>query len=690
MLKKIKLDRAEKWAAIISALGLFAFLFLIYDDSIVDRFFPTEEADQSQPVVGYVTLVENDIRYKNSASLQWTKSTVNQEIRQGDSIFNGSNSTSEIKLNKGDSISLGENTLLQFNEVDGVSMPVLSGGNFNLKVNGNLKVTINGEMAEFTGQNSKIQVVVKKHQKPKILLLNGDAKVRTNFMAPQQLKINDVVKVDVPEVVEQEYVFKPVELPPPPHEFNPHSLGSYTYYLKLYDLYKKNSEYSFRRLENVSLNFVPIAIELSWTPQGQQKKYSVQIAKDPDFSAITAEQTTSDARLTTKKMSLGKNYWRVSSNQMTWSKPLEVEVQSNFIQIKPPALQLLDPQPKLIGGNALIGLQLQTQHYFKGFLLEISLNREFPTAQTTVHWVSKRQLTWRLNSTEKTYFRVRGITDELEITDYSNVQSAAPIIPIVIAKKAPIQPRVKIDEQKVAELKEISEKVEKKIERIPATTEESTIASHLDVPNTFNDGFTQSRIALLGAASTMFSATQIGQNSQAPITLLGGVQVMHWFSQSGLDFILKTKVAGLNAAAAPGSPFITDIKYKYRWFGSFNPFSSRKKMQGYLSAGYEVYKNSGATSFAQSYSLYKAGFGLDFPFFKTMDTGGEVLYGTNGSSKKIEISGYMGYYLKKSMSVGAGYRINTFEAGTTKDSPNAILPYREAYGEGYSTFRWNY
>ena len=74
-----------------------------------------------------------------------------------------------------------------------------------------------------------------------------------------------------------------------------------------------------------------------------------------------------------------------------------------------------------------------------------------------------------------------------------------------------------------------------------------------------------------------------------------------------------------------------------------------------------------------------------------MTTGGDFYHGkSTAGGQKTEISGYLGYYLKKNISLDAGYRVNFFEAGTGKESPTGLVPYREAYGEAYSGFLWNY
>ena len=745
MFQKIQLDNKEKLTAGIACLLLFVFLFLIYDDSIIDKLFPSDDPDANQPIVAQIIDLENDIRYKGSSSLQWKKSSVHQEIRLGDSVFNGANSKSVIELKKGGSVSMGENSLLSFNEIDGIAMPSLSGGNFDLKIDGNLKVTINGELTEFSGTNSQIQVVIKKNEKPEIVLVSGEAKVRTNSINTQSLKKNSKLTMAVPKVIDVkptrlpsqaqpvqpvqpiQQVMNPIETPVAP-QIDLQKTAPAIYFWKLYDLYVKDSGYQFRRLENPAVDLLPILIDLNWTSNPAQNQYVVQVAKDQDFKTLISETTTSDSRLTTSKLALGKNYWRVSSNKVTWSSPSDITIQSGFVKQSPPALRLSDSRPILVGGKATVDFQFLNDSYFKGYILERSTSPAFPSTNTAAYWIGQNQITWTITSPEKTYFRVRGVTDKSELTEFSSVRELQPNFPIILAKKAPRKPVVKIQDEKIEKLKQDSENLKAQVERKPAQEEvapavtpepevlpepepkveqivlttnpdeqrpepaNNTSTTKIVVdPNVYNDSFRKSRVGLTGGLFTMFSASQISQSTQAPIALMGGVRALHWFDHSGLDLLVRTKMVGLNPPAREASPFVADLKYKYRVSLAANPFSSTKLMQAHLIVGYESYKNSGTTSFASSYNLYKAGFGLDFPLLKRLDTGGEVLYGTNSNaSKKTEISGYIGYYIKNNFSLDAGYRVNMFEAGSRLDSPTDAIPYREAYGEGYSSFRWHY
>ncbi len=83
--------------------------------------------------------------------------------------------------------------------------------------------------------------------------------------------------------------------------------------------------------------------------------------------------------------------------------------------------------------------------------------------------------------------------------------------------------------------------------------------------------------------------------------------------------------------------------------------------------------------------------GVHFPVFRRWDTGGEILYGIGTDrSKKYEISGFLGYYLSMNATIGLGYRLYLFDAGSLLTSSSFGVPYREGGLEGSSYFRWSY
>ncbi len=205
--------------------------------------------------------------------------------------------------------------------------------------------------------------------------------------------------------------------------------------------------------------------------------------------------------------------------------------------------------------------------------------------------------------------------------------------------------------------------------------------------------YDSSKFALEGATFVMYSREQMNEGKGVPVAFLGGISWLGWNKSNGLEAIFKTKV--MDVIPAPGAsvqPIDLEGRYLHRWTLPFDPFSSLGKSQIAAIAGYEVYRNPTSGVFSPGYNLFKIGFGLEFPFSHTWDTGGEVLYGYGlDQSTKYEISGHLNYYIVKDWTMGVGYRIHLFQAGSTASAPADFgIPYREGYGEGYSELSWRY
>ncbi len=200
-----------------------------------------------------------------------------------------------------------------------------------------------------------------------------------------------------------------------------------------------------------------------------------------------------------------------------------------------------------------------------------------------------------------------------------------------------------------------------------------------------------SMVLFEGSGMSMFSQEQISQEKANPIAGLFGLRWQVWNGAHGFEGAAKTKVSNIESTAESDvSPLVLEARYRHRWDMAFNPFSKLKKSDFILIAGLESYKNAGQKLFSPGYDLFKLGFGLDFPILSQFKTGGEVLYGVGlDSSKKYEVNGNLIYSFNRAWSLGLGYRVHLFEAGSAAVSP-LRLPYKEGYGEGYSVLRWHY
>lgn len=224
--------------------------------------------------------------------------------------------------------------------------------------------------------------------------------------------------------------------------------------------------------------------------------------------------------------------------------------------------------------------------------------------------------------------------------------------------------------------------------RKPAAVE-TTVYSEMKIEDNSktNAALSSSKFQFEGALFTMFGQEQ---NASPRVFALTG-RVLNWWDANGFEGLVKSKVANASGSGDDiPSPFQIEARYHRRWNLPFNLLSASGGTQFSLIGGYEVYRNS-APGYSPGYDLFKAGFSVDFPVLQRWDTGGEVLYGYGSDkSTKYEIAGHINYYPKMNWSMGVGYRMHLFEAGSDKSAPPPGVPYREGYGEAYSALKWHY
>lgn len=219
----------------------------------------------------------------------------------------------------------------------------------------------------------------------------------------------------------------------------------------------------------------------------------------------------------------------------------------------------------------------------------------------------------------------------------------------------------------------------------------TTTAHSTSVPRYLNRKFNSSRFSIEGAIFSTFSLDQLDQGQQYPTPATLGVRTLTWFGSKGVEGSFKSKTIDLfGTAKGASSPLQAEARIHHRWQLPFNPFISLNQSQVSIIAGYEYYRNYGNGLFSPRYELLKTGFSLAFPLLTRFDTGGEVLYGYGfDASQKYEVAGFINYYYKRNWSLGVGYRVHLFQAGSAGVTPLG-LPYREGFGEGNSVLQWHY
>ena len=208
-------------------------------------------------------------------------------------------------------------------------------------------------------------------------------------------------------------------------------------------------------------------------------------------------------------------------------------------------------------------------------------------------------------------------------------------------------------------------------------------------PGYLNERYRDSSVSLEGFLWTLQGTQQALNAEPAPVATGLGVRGLHWWDHSGVEGILKTQVFGVNGAAQQTSLKDFEGRYHYRFLTPF-PFHYYRELQVSLFGGYEMYRNSGEL-FSKQYDLMTFGTSLEFPVAIHWSMGGEFVYGYGfDSSWKYEVTGHFKYYISKSWSMGFGYLLHLFQAGAPGAAPYRILPYREAFTEGFSTIDYHF
>lgn len=645
---------------------------VLSSDRLLSLLFGRSTQSSSTAVIGEISLTENDTRHRSHDSYSWRKANAREHIRIGDSVFTGENSQSQVRLASGAVVDLDQNSLVKFSRIDNIEVPNLSLGNFRVAVNGTVKIAVAGRITEIAGKGSVVQVTVDQ-QKPELRVLKGEAQITTQE-ASTKLEVEETMTLDEPEVREAP-IAREIKIIPQPI---PETL---VYINTLDDLYEYESSTKIVKREQ-RRTLVDLPVKVSWATEGTTTQVFGQLSESPLFLNIPdsfiarGEESSGSFR----RVFLGKNIYRLSADGKIWTDPKEFEVIASFLN--KPAPRILPDRQRvyLTQDSASISGRIETE--FPHVVLEISTSPFFSGTETQT--LFSRDKTFRLKTTEAKplFLRARGVAHNFQIT------SASEFIRINVEEEPlPVSPStVPLSQEDQDGALESNSKVERQPASTPALHDKISSESLFR-----NNGYSSSKLSFVTSAFTMYSKEQIQSGQKNPTSVMAGVKWMSWLRSHGLEMSFLTKVADIQSTSNTNTnPLQIEARYHYRWTLPFNPFSKLNQSQVSIIGGYEYYQNSKSQFFSPGYQLFKGGLNLTFPLLYRWDTGGEFLYGQGlESSQKYEISGHLNYYWNSAWSLGLGYRMHLFKAGSSGASPLG-LPYREGFGEGYSVIRWHY
>lgn len=630
-------SRTERVAIGLSVIGLIMVVLFIFNDALFNRLFGTRESeDLSKPVMGYVSYKLNDTRHKKSNSHIWVGAKEEQRIRLGDSVFTGEESRSQVILKDGNEINLDQNTLVTFNQVS--NLVDLSLGNFRLKVDGKLTLSVQGRVTTIEANNSDIQFIVSEEKPPQVRLLKGSAKLQSLGQKAFNLtpaKVEDAFLTDSERSLASASTVEPPRPVPGPTPA--------TRYLKLYDVYERVSPFKLARRSGVSpeteipsleadvslktpahtvkIGLLGDLLPLTVTESEHMDGYVIETSQDPGFPAEkTNVHWTHLKKPSLNLTSSGSFYYRIrgvnSKTEITKpSEPVQIMIERESDPRKLAPLVIRPPKP-------------------------VSVRKQTP----------RKIVTRKAPSPEGT------------------------------TKPAPPQPR--------KELVQNEPPVPLSPLREPSAAASSSLKIDL-APQSTNDSYTSSRFDIESGMFTVFSPDESTVGRTHPFAYMLGARSKHWFGKSGIEAIARVKAGGINETASGINPLQLEGRYHYA-LGSSLGLLGLGRTKTSLLTGIEVYRNIGNGYFAQQYDLAKLGFSIDFPMGLSWDAGGDLITGIGAdSTRKYEALGRLNYYVRRRYSIGLGYRLHILEAGSNKTAP-VKSPYTETYGEGFLILRWHY
>lgn len=717
-------------------LGVICSLLLTpyFDDSL--EFYNSNSSNE--PVIGKITHKTNTVQVKNYQQMIWQNAKKNQDIRTGDSVFSGEKSLTQIQINNSNKIVLGENSLILFQVIKSDKVANLKDGNFKISVNGDIKVAIDGKLAQIKGDKSEIQVFLSSDNKPLIKVLTGSATVTDENGAKQDLTEGSITQFNPQPTVETAISI------PQPNE--PKSKLNYTW--KLFDLYERNEDGTYQAKKSLP-TAIKLEKKLDWTLESENQNAVIEFSGQMDFSDKKTFSTNQNSMMLSE-LFVGANYWRVrheSSDQ--WSAVAEFELQTTYKGQTSLEFVSYDREVPLFNNKAESKIKLQNQKNHIGYLMESSTHPDFSTANSRL-LITSGQFPVFYETTGTYYYRLRSVNENQEISEWSpvfKIQVYTPELPVAPTLKMansqvtlPDEVLISWDseEQKVfTEIRNENNQLVKRhqgdtlqdrfepgkyvatayamdefgrisaastpvpisvaeasnfiaADRLQKNNADQSIALDLlnsgSSSNFYNASYKESKFSINTFMWNLFSSQQLANNSATPAITGIGANILHWFGQNGVAGQIKNGLS--SSTGSQTSLSSVEAKYHHR----FNTtFAGADELQLSLFTGIEAYRNSGNSVFSNKYEIIKAGVNMNLPIRETWSGGGEIALGYGlDSSKKYELSGEMNHYFNKLWSLGLSYKVHLFEAGSTSSSGNGTLPYREGYTESSLLINYDY
>ncbi|MDZ4085041.1 MAG: hypothetical protein U1E10_19015 [Bdellovibrionales bacterium] len=696
-------------AALVAVLVIIE-LLLGFQDGAVKIPFVSEPTG-----VAKVLTINGDARYQPAEEQSWYKAKVENEMYSGDAIYSGASTDVGVEMKSGGQIALGEETLVIFDSIDGVTIPDLARGNVRLRILGDMKISISGDVSQFSagaGGESEVLISIDEGSKGKIQVLSG----RPKITAPKQtskfvesgssiefvtrkFRLSSRKQIELPKDVAP----LPSRVPPGPvpaetvaeqtppiaepvYE-NPAPIDQRTeivHTLTKAETYSQSKGLRLQKMRN--LKFVESAGVLRWTGGNGQKTF-LQVTRINDNKAPNFEEawfndvaTGQDAVLS--KWRPGKNLWRVSLDGKNWSKPSEVDVSVRFSVGREPSLVIEDPVVHFPNPVVRMRLTENSGRKMSGWIIEGGRDQTFKKSVSV--WAGESKLMVPLKSLGTYFFRVRSVDEQGEISAFSKVHTVSVLkekvkpVPLRLVKK----PQVEKPPREIATQSTMEDVPFEK----PAPSSTMTRESVKQESSFVRAG--PWAVSLLGGFGAVISGVQTEAGIAPPVLQVLGLGAEYFDGRYEAKVNYRSRIGFSGGIGGAPSIARLDLRGGHWWKLGWRPLKTSLRL-GWM-VGYENYQNLESRDFSPFYEVAKTGLGVNIDVTERIQTGGTVLFGTWMNSNFVtEVDGFLAYDFLENLNLGIGYRVGLFEAGTITSSPS-ILPYREATGEAYSQLKFSF
>jgi len=442
-------DKRELLVVFLCIVGLAGSLAPLVSETVYQHLFTKIIRKSESKAIGAIESATNDIRHKSQGAVAWEKAKKALPVREGDSIYTGANSTSEIKMEKGGNLSVSENSLVTFVKKNRINIPNLALGNFQVAVQGKMQVSIGGKITEIAGEGSVVEIKVSKNQQAQIRLVQGTASVESSGRK-SKLKLNETLKLSrqtaaksaasevASNVTREEAPPIPILIEPSPL---PEQINHYWTFEDFFDKDKTEGKIQ-RRLEAKS--FVNLSIPIEWPATPVPTRVQGQLSNTTGFENVPEIflAMEEESQKSFSKAFIGDNYVRLSIDGQNWSSPKRIQVVPTHSDLRAPQLKFPSEAFHILDSSTQVRGQIQSDPSAKSFVIEISSAPDFSPQKTHVKLLSRPDFEFRFSRESTVYFRAQSIHADSRLSEVSMVtriqidRPPIPVPPILISQRA--------------------------------------------------------------------------------------------------------------------------------------------------------------------------------------------------------------------------------------------------------------